>query len=75
MLILLMIAVVIVLFFVISLVLCILDDKAAKKENRKRNEGLVVLTAISGVMFGFVIAGAIVVGILALLIDAFMRSM
>ncbi len=65
----------IIAFFVISLILCISDGRRAKKENRKRNEGLVVLTAISSALLALLIACGIVIALLIMLIDSFMRSM
>ena len=71
----LIIAGVITLLFLICVIMFIRDAIAAKRENREQNPSLSVLTAITAVLFSMVVEGAIVLGLLFLLADAFMRSM
>ena len=71
----LIIAGVITLLFLICVIMFIRDAIAAKRENREQNPSLSVLTAITAVLFSMVVEGAIGLGLLFLLADAFMRSM
>ncbi len=71
----LIIAGVITLLFLVCIIFYIRDARAAKRENRERDPSLAVLTVITSVLFSMVASCAVVLGLLFLLADAFMRSM